>query len=57
MINDLDLIISWAQNKAKDIESGQTSIFDLLNNSDDQEIEDSINNQKSFHDTKDNAKN
>lgn len=30
MIKNLDLIISWAHNRAKEKESGQTNIFDLL---------------------------
>jgi DNA polymerase III subunit alpha len=32
MIKDLDLIIGWAHNKAKDKETGQTNLFDLFNN-------------------------
>ncbi|NET59285.1 MAG: trans-splicing intein-formed DNA polymerase III subunit alpha C-terminal partner DnaE-C, partial [Symploca sp. SIO2E6] len=30
LIHDLDLITSWAQDRAKDRDSGQTNIFDLL---------------------------
>jgi len=30
LINDLDLIISWAQDRAKDRDSGQINIFDIL---------------------------
>ena len=29
-VHNLDLVISWAQSRAKDRESGQTSIFDLI---------------------------
>ncbi|ADB95116.1 trans-splicing intein-formed DNA polymerase III subunit alpha C-terminal partner DnaE-C [Candidatus Atelocyanobacterium thalassae] len=32
LINDLDLVISWAQKKAKDKESGQLNLFDLITN-------------------------
>ncbi|NES22249.1 MAG: trans-splicing intein-formed DNA polymerase III subunit alpha C-terminal partner DnaE-C [Symploca sp. SIO3E6] len=32
LINDLDLVISWAQDRAKDRDSGQINIFDLLGN-------------------------
>ena len=32
LINDLELTISWAQNRAKEKETGQTSIFDILTN-------------------------
>ncbi len=35
LINDLDLVISWAQKRAKDKESGQLNIFDLITNSPD----------------------
>jgi DNA polymerase III subunit alpha len=30
LINDLDLVISWAQKRAKEKASGQTNIFDIL---------------------------
>ena len=30
LIHDLDLVISWAQKKAKEQETGQTNLFDLL---------------------------
>jgi DNA polymerase-3 subunit alpha len=30
LINDLDLVISWAQKRAKEKASGQTNLFDLL---------------------------
>lgn len=33
LINDLDLVISWAQKRAKDKESGQLNLFDLITNS------------------------
>jgi DNA polymerase-3 subunit alpha len=39
LINDLDVVIPWAQNRAKEREVGQMNLFDLLNNST------SINNQ------------
>jgi DNA polymerase-3 subunit alpha len=32
LINDLELIIPWAQKKAKDKESGQLNLFDLMGN-------------------------
>lgn len=34
LIQDLDVLISWAQDRAKDRESGQINIFDILGNSD-----------------------
>ena len=33
LINDLDLVITWAQRKNKERESGQMNLFDLVNNS------------------------
>lgn len=30
LINDLDVVISWAQNRAKEKETGQTSLFDIV---------------------------
>ena len=32
LLNDLDLIIPWAQNRAKEKESGQMNLFDLIDN-------------------------
>ncbi|TVQ46628.1 MAG: trans-splicing intein-formed DNA polymerase III subunit alpha C-terminal partner DnaE-C [Gloeocapsa sp. DLM2.Bin57] len=32
LINDLEVVISWAQTKAKEQASGQTNLFDLLGN-------------------------
>lgn len=32
LINDLDLVIAWAQKRAKEKESGQTNLFDLMGN-------------------------
>ncbi|MEQ8999838.1 MAG: OB-fold nucleic acid binding domain-containing protein [Coleofasciculus sp. B1-GNL1-01] len=34
LIHDLDVLISWAQDRAKDRESGQINIFDVLGNTD-----------------------
>ena len=32
LLNDLDLVIPWAQNRTKEKESGQMNLFDLINN-------------------------
>ncbi|MBR8829463.1 MAG: trans-splicing intein-formed DNA polymerase III subunit alpha C-terminal partner DnaE-C [Gomphosphaeria aponina SAG 52.96 = DSM 107014] len=32
LIHDLELVITWAQNKAKEKERGQLNLFDLMNN-------------------------
>lgn len=32
LLNDLDLVIPWAQNRAKEKESGQMNLFDLIDN-------------------------
>ncbi|MEA5510785.1 OB-fold nucleic acid binding domain-containing protein [Crocosphaera sp. UHCC 0190] len=42
LINDVELVISWAQKRAKDKESGQMNLLDLLGN-------DSSNNQETEH--------
>ncbi|MGK7876866.1 MAG: OB-fold nucleic acid binding domain-containing protein [Xenococcaceae cyanobacterium] len=34
LINDLNLVISWAQSRAKDKESGQMNIFDMMSDTD-----------------------
>ncbi|WGT68255.1 helix-hairpin-helix domain-containing protein [cyanobacterium endosymbiont of Epithemia clementina EcSB] len=44
LINDLDLIISWAQKRAKEKETGQLNIFDMLGN----DIQNNANNQSKF---------
>ncbi|BBA79332.1 DNA polymerase III subunit alpha [cyanobacterium endosymbiont of Rhopalodia gibberula] len=44
LINDLDLIISWAQKRAKEKETGQLNIFDMVSNG----IQNNANNQSKF---------
>ncbi len=50
MIKDLDLIIGWAHNKAKDKESGQTNIFDLFNHNSPTEIQENNDHKINFDD-------
>ncbi len=44
LINDLDLVISWAQKRAKEKETGQLNIFDLVVNT----TENKANNNSDF---------
>jgi DNA polymerase III subunit alpha len=44
LINDLDLVISWAQKRTKEKETGQLNIFDMVKNS----IQNNTNNQSEF---------
>ncbi|YAI81866.1 MAG: OB-fold nucleic acid binding domain-containing protein [cyanobacterium endosymbiont of Rhopalodia sterrenbergii] len=45
LINDLDLVISWAQKRAKEKQTGQLNIFDMVDNS----IQSNDNNQSKFY--------
>ncbi|WP_267383150.1 OB-fold nucleic acid binding domain-containing protein [Cyanobacterium sp. uoEpiScrs1] len=45
LINDIDLVISWAQKRAKEKETGQLNIFDMLGNG----IQNNNNNQSEFN--------
>lgn len=40
LINDLDLVISWAQKRAKDKETGQLNIFDIMENGTQNHVDD-----------------